>query len=218
MWRSISLLSFAVALAAQETISVTGTLNHVMAIGGESTGWALQLDAGTKVAGRVLSELEVSSPRQAELRKWNGKRVRVSGSLTTRTGVERGSRTVLEIVKIQAATAEAGIVGTRWVLEDLAGVPAIEASRPTLDFVSAVQVAGDTSCNKFGGAAKFDGDKLKLGPMRVTRKACAPELMKQEAEILRAMEAVDKWELREGKLYLTGPDFEKALRYSARSK
>lgn len=218
MLRSICLLSFTVAMAAQETVTVTGKLNQVMAIGGESTGWALQLDEGTKVAGKVVSELEVSSPRHAELRKWNGNRVQVSGRLSTRNGVERGTRTVLEIARIQAAAAQEGLVGTRWILEDLAGVAAISGSKPTLEFVSATQVAGDTSCNKFGGAAKFEGAGLKLGPMRVTRKACAPELMKQEAEILRAMEAVDKWEVREGKLYLSGPGFEKPLRYSASSK
>lgn len=203
-------------MAAQETITVTGTLNHVMAIGGESTGWALQLDAGTKVEGKPMSELEVAYPNQAELRKWNGKRVRVSGKLSTRQGVERGARTVLEIAKLQAPSATTNLAGTRWVLEDLAGVAAIETARPTLDFASATQVAGDTSCNKFGGAAKFEGQTVKLGPMRVTRKACAPELMKQEAEILRAMEAADKWELREGKLYLSGPGFEKPLRYAKR--
>lgn len=222
MWRFLWLIPFAVSLAAQgplqRTVTVTGILNQVMAIGGETTGWALQPDNGFQIAGTLLNEVEVAYPDQAKLREWNGKRVRVTGKLVKRRGVERGERTVLEISKIDGAPERSKLAGTKWVLSEVAGVGVTGQFVPTLEFIGEAMVAGDTSCNKFSGTVKLEGGNLRLGPMRVTRKACAPELMRQESMYLKAMEAVEKWELQEGRLHLKLANGETALNYSAKSK
>ncbi len=222
MSRMLWLIPFAVSLAAQvptqRSVSVTGTLNHVMAIGGETSGWALQVDNGFRASGTLLNELEVAYPNQEKLREWNGKRVRVTGKLVKRRGVERGERTVLEIARIEGVAPLNPLAFQKWVLVELSGLRLPANVQPTLEFRGAGGVAGDTSCNNFSGVVAVDGEKLKLGPMRMTRKACAPELMRLESEYLKAMERVEKWELREDQLYLTGAGLEKGLRYSASSK
>lgn len=76
-------------------VQVTGRVTQVVAIGGETTGWALRLDAKTRVDGRDLDRIDVA-PAQA-VRGFDGKRVEARGTVVWRTGVERGRYPVLEI-------------------------------------------------------------------------------------------------------------------------
>lgn len=76
----------------------TGTLESgVMAIGGETTGWRL---IGDGESGAL--ELDVSRiADQAE--KLDGRRVTITGQVTTRQYIERGEVTVLVAWRIQPA-------------------------------------------------------------------------------------------------------------------
>ena len=84
-------------------ITVTGKLTRVMAIGGESTGWAVQFDSQTNVDDKPADSIEVrfSDLKQAE--KYENNRVRVTGKVTHRHGVESGDVVVLEVSSIKAA-------------------------------------------------------------------------------------------------------------------
>ena len=78
--------------------SFTGTLRGgVMAIGGESTGWRLEGDAQT---GGI--EVEVSKVRD-RARALDGRRVTITGRMTTHSGPERGDRPVLVAESIDEA-------------------------------------------------------------------------------------------------------------------
>jgi heat shock protein HslJ len=218
MGRMLILASLAWALAAQETVTVTGVLNRVMAIGGESTGWALQLEEESKLDGKPTSEMEVAFPNQSMLREWNGKRVKVTGRSAKRSGVERGERTVLEIATIgsapiQRAAAGAGLAGTKWLLEDLAGVNVVAGTAATLEFPSATEITGNASCNGFGGTVKIDASSILIREIRMTRKACAAELMRQERRYLELLGAAERWEIVDGKLALHARGIEKPLRF-----
>ena len=46
---------------------MTGKLNRVMAIGGESTGWAIHLDHEITVEGKHVSSLEIDYPKTKKL-------------------------------------------------------------------------------------------------------------------------------------------------------
>jgi hypothetical protein len=99
-------LLFCLGAQAQTTpkkITVTGKLTRMMAIGGESTGWAVQFDAQIPVQDKPTNSIEVkfSDPKLAE--KYVDKRVKVSGTITHRHGVETGDVVVLEVISIKGA-------------------------------------------------------------------------------------------------------------------
>jgi heat shock protein HslJ len=78
----------------------------------------------------------------------------------------------------------------------------IADSRATLAFPEAGKVAGNGSCNRFTGAAELNGKAIKLGPLASTRMACMGEASTQETEYLKALEGAQRFEAKEGKLYL----------------
>jgi hypothetical protein len=82
-------------------LSIIGKLTRVMAIGGESTGWSLELKRPIALEGKKMRSIEISGPAE-EFEKLNGQRVRAKGSLTHRTGVERADHLVLEVTSISA--------------------------------------------------------------------------------------------------------------------
>ena len=115
-----------------------------------------------------------------------------------------------------AAPAEAvRLTGTQWSLEDLGGKPVITDSRATLTFPETGKVAGNGSCNRFTGAAEIAASAIKLGPLASIRMACMGEASTQETEYLKALEGAQRFEVKEGKLYLYVSGAEKPLLYRA---
>jgi hypothetical protein len=86
----------------QKAITVRGTLERVVGIGGETTGWAIRLDSEVEIGGKRLKSLEVSGDN-AEFAKLEHKFVEATGKPSTRRGVERGEWPVLEIISIKTS-------------------------------------------------------------------------------------------------------------------
>ena len=85
-----------------QATSFTGTLRGgVMAIGGESTGWRLEGDGQT---GAI--ELDVAKIRDRAI-ALDGRRVTITGRMTTHSGPERGDRPVLVAETIAEAKQDA---------------------------------------------------------------------------------------------------------------
>lgn len=82
------------------TITVSGTLVRVSGIGGETTGWAIQLDSQIKVQGEQLNSIEVSGGRSA-FAKLENKHVEATGKVSLRHGVMRREWPVLEVSSIR---------------------------------------------------------------------------------------------------------------------
>jgi hypothetical protein len=79
---------------------VTGKLVNIVGLGGESTGWAIQLDSDFSVEGKAVDSIELDGlTKKAE--KLENKHVEVVGKLSHRHGVERGDWVVLEVVSIK---------------------------------------------------------------------------------------------------------------------
>jgi hypothetical protein len=96
---------FATAASADkqpEELQLSGTVRQVMAIGGETTGWALVLDFETAVGGKIFKEIELD-PGDTNMQKYKGERAVVTGTLKEKTGVERGKYTVLQVKSIKKA-------------------------------------------------------------------------------------------------------------------
>lgn len=83
-----------------KTITVTGTLVRVSGIGGETTGWAINLDSEINIRGERVKMLEVSGNTRA-FDKLENKRVEATGKLGERHGVMRGEWSVLEVSRIR---------------------------------------------------------------------------------------------------------------------
>jgi hypothetical protein len=84
-------------------MTVTGKLNSTMAIGGESTGWAIQLESETTIDGHQVSSIEVNYPKTGKLEKLDGKRVTAIGTISRWQGVETGERPILVVSSIKEA-------------------------------------------------------------------------------------------------------------------
>ena len=63
----------------------------MMAIGGESTGWAIQLDHEITIDGKQVSSIEIDYPKTKRLAKLENKPVNASGKIAHRHGVETGT-------------------------------------------------------------------------------------------------------------------------------
>jgi len=97
-----------------QKISVTGTLSRVMAIGAESTGWAIQLDSETTIDGKPVSSIQVSDSRQpGRLESLADKRVRIFGTVGHRHGVETGAQPFIEVSSIKEVGGPDSWLG-RW--------------------------------------------------------------------------------------------------------
>ncbi|MGC2423640.1 MAG: hypothetical protein WA666_04725 [Nitrospirota bacterium] len=92
--------SVAFADGTPEELQLSGTVRQVMAIGGETTGWALVLDFETAVGGRIFKQIELD-PGDTNMQQYKGERAVVTGTLKDKTGVERGKYTVLQIKSIK---------------------------------------------------------------------------------------------------------------------
>jgi hypothetical protein len=86
-----------------QKVSLVGTLHRAMAIGGESTGWMVQVDSETTIDGKPISSIEVSDTRKPkQLEDFDNKRVKIAGKVVYRHGVETGVQSYIEITTIKA--------------------------------------------------------------------------------------------------------------------
>jgi hypothetical protein len=80
-----------------QSLNVTGKLTRVMAVGAETTGWAIELDEPMPIDGKPAKSIEISYPKTKKLERLEKEHVVATGTLTHRHGVETGDRPVLEV-------------------------------------------------------------------------------------------------------------------------
>jgi heat shock protein HslJ len=83
----------------------------------------------------------------------------------------------------------------------------------TLGFRDNGTLAGSTGCNGYGGAVDLSGGKVKLGPMRMSRRACSPPVMDAEQDFMARLQAARQWWVRDGELYMTDGNGSPLLRF-----
>ena len=98
--------------------------------------------------------------------------------------------------------------GSAWQVATFAGQSPLTEHPITFEFDTEGNIAGDASCNRFGGSCQIEGDKIKVGRLRSTRRACEPDVMEQEYKFLALLGAAATWSLDGDKLVLTTPDGE----------
>ena len=103
----ISLVCVAGAQPPEQKIMVVGKLVRVMAIGAESTGWAIELVAPITIENTQVNSIQVRYSSASKLERLANKQVRASGKLVHRQGVETGNHPVLDISSIKEVKATA---------------------------------------------------------------------------------------------------------------
>lgn len=96
------LCSFSYAAKEGEIVTVTGELVQVMAIGGETTGWAIKVDQPLKVEDKERKLIEIDMMgKKINLLPFEHQYVQVTGKLVKRHGIERGTYWVIEVEKFE---------------------------------------------------------------------------------------------------------------------
>ena len=78
-----------------------------MFIGGESTGWILELESAVTYDGKPVNSILVNYRETEKLEKLENARVSVTGKIAHRHEVEKGEHLVLDIFSIKEAKTTA---------------------------------------------------------------------------------------------------------------
>ena len=118
---------------------------------------------------------------------------------------------------LPACVRAGDLTGTSWRLEDLAGRGLVQRVEATLEFTEPGFASGDGSCNRFRGPVTITGETIRFGALMSTKRACVDEAANaQETEYLAALGAAERWEIRDGLLYIHAAGRPEPLRFSRR--
>ena len=116
--------------------------------------------------------------------------------------------TITTSLAMETNQAPVRLPGSAWQVTTFAGQPPLADHPITFEFDNEGNIAGDGSCNRFGGSCKIEGDKIEVGPLRSTRRACEPDIMQQEHKFLALLSAAATWVMDGEELVLTALDGE----------
>jgi heat shock protein HslJ len=158
------------------------------------------------------------------------------GSATQKTP---DAETTPEGASTEAASgATMNLIGSEWLLEDIAGDGVLNNVQATLAFPEPGRIAGSGSCNRFngpctlgdiavmGGEGGSDGSggssgsggigraTFSVGPLATTRKACVPAVGEQEQRYLAALQAAERIEIEGRTLRVYTKGAVEPLRYA----
>jgi heat shock protein HslJ len=111
------------------------------------------------------------------------------------------------------ASAPSGLAGTKWSLEDLAGKGVVDNSRATLEFTADTAVSGSGSCNRFRGPVTVSGGAMSFGALAATKMFCGEAVTNQESEYFAALDAAERWEIKEPFLLIYAAGRPEPLRF-----
>lgn len=88
------------------TVEATGKLVKVMAVGGETSGWAIEFEQEVSFGGNGVHTIEVEGDAK-KFAKLENKKVTAKGNIVHRSGTERKDRMVFVVQKIKEWKAPA---------------------------------------------------------------------------------------------------------------
>jgi heat shock protein HslJ len=94
------------------------------------------------------------------------------------------------------------VAGTSWRPVALSGFSGTDERPVLIEFENAEKVSGFAGCNSYFGSYEHKGDKLSLGPLATTRKACPGDIMNRETDFLKLLEQARLAEVTAGELIL----------------
>ena len=166
------------ALVPGTRISLTFANGNLSASGGcNSMGGAYSIAGGRlSVAQMITTDMGCDQPRMQQ-DQWlasllNGATITLAGDTLT---LEKAPIR-LTLLDRKAASPDKPLTGTRWVLDGI--VNGGTASSVPAGVTASIQITGgridaDTGCNTGGGPVEVSATSLTIGPMMLTKKACA---------------------------------------------
>ncbi|QDZ11140.1 META domain-containing protein [Devosia ginsengisoli] len=82
-----------------------------------------------------------------------------------------------------------------WTLTSIGSDPVLADTAVTFSIAADHRAGGNGGCNNYFTEASFEGPPLSFGPVAGTRRACAPDIMTQEARFFAALAATRGYEL-----------------------
>jgi heat shock protein HslJ len=115
-----------------------------------------------------------------------------------------------------AGAAPAGLAGTSWRVEELAGEAVPAAAEGTLDFPEAGKIAGRAFCNRFSGKAEISGASIRIGPLMSTKMACGQDASARESRYFELLYKAERFAIDGSTLLIYSSGSEKPMRLARR--
>jgi heat shock protein HslJ/phosphoglycolate phosphatase-like HAD superfamily hydrolase len=101
-----------------------------------------------------------------------------------------------------ASISTKSIVG-KWLAENIAGTAVLDQGQCTFEVRVDGNVIGSTAVNRYSSKALVGGQRIKLGPLAMTRAAGSPAMMEQESKFTKALEKTAGFRIEDsGRMYL----------------
>jgi heat shock protein HslJ len=109
--------------------------------------------------------------------------------------LKRLGRTAAAFAALLSAGSAAGdppavsLEGTAWLAEDIDNRGVLDRVQSTLVFGEPGRVAGNGGCNRYFGPVMVASDRISIGPLAATKRACPPAVMDQDDRFTAALMA-----------------------------
>lgn len=113
-----------------------------------------------------------------------------------------------------AQSSDPALTGVTWLVERLKDAGEVDTGQSTFTVTGEGKVATTLGCNRMGGTATIDGEKITFGPLMSTRMACAPLLMKQEQIYADLLAKVRSYAFEDGMLVLKDESGTELVRFA----
>lgn len=122
----------------------------------------------------------------------------------TLTVLDQGGNGLVTLERA-ANPQDAPLVGTTWRLdgfmENGTARSALAGTDASVVFGADGRLSGTTGCNDLSGRYTADGARISIGPLAATGRACPdPDLMRQERELLEALEVTATYDIEGDRL------------------
>lgn len=117
-----------------------------------------------------------------------------------------------------APSATLNLIGTDWLLDDLAGTGVLDRVPASLTFPEEGKTAGNGSCNRFSGSVEISATTIKFGPLATTRMACPETIMNQETKYLQLLQSAERYAWQDPYLLVFSTGQDKPLRFTRTQK
>ena len=116
------------------------------------------------------------------------------------------------------ANLNTALTDQRWQPRFL-GAEELPATTPLfVEFAMDGSIRGHGGCNNFGGQLESQSGQLRVGPLRITRKACSPDVMTRETAFVGAVKDAIHFDVTSDRLLLLDADRQLMLELAAVNK
>jgi len=91
------------------------------------------------------------------------------------------------------AQADPALAGSEWQPSEIAGSDVPAEPEMFVRFAAEGRLEGHGGCNAFFGSYQLAGDKIEIGPLGATRRACEEPVMDRELRLFEELGKATSW-------------------------